>query len=242
MQAITPKMTVEIWSDIMCPFCYLGKRKFEKALQSFEHKDAIEIIWKSFQLMPDLKTNPNIHIDEFLSTEKGFPLEQAKQLNSQITERALQEGLEYNFDKAVVANSFNAHRFLHFAKAKELQGIAKEQLLKAYFTNGKNIDDNRTLLELGVKIGLDQSELASVLTSNDYADEVEKDIYEARQLRIQGVPFFVFDRKYGVSGAQETSIFTQTLEQAFTQWDEQHNTKIIQIAKGENCTIDGHCD
>ena len=232
-------MKVEIWSDVMCPFCYIGKRRFEDALQHFEHKDEIEIEWKSFQLNPDMVTNPAINIDQYLADVKGFTLDHAKQLNTHVTQMAAEAGLTYNFDKAVVANSFNAHRYSHLAKKHGLGIEAEEQLFKAYFTDGKNIDDKSTLIELGTTLGLDANEVKQTLESSDFADDVKRDIAEARQLGIQGVPFFVLNNKYGISGAQAVPVFEQTLQKAFGEW--QNENSRLEIIEGESCGPDGDC-
>jgi len=234
-------MKVEIWSDVMCPFCYIGKRRFEDALQHFEHKDEIEIEWKSFQLNPDMVTNPDINIDQYLADIKGFTIDHARQLNAHVTQMAAEAGLTYNFDKAVVANSFNAHRYSHFAKTNGLGIEAEEQLFKAYFTDGKNIDDEDTLIELGKDLGLDTAGVNAMLESNACADDVKRDIAEAQHLGIQGVPFFVLNNKYGISGAQAVPVFTQTLEKAFAEWRHENPKPKLEIIEGESCGPDGDC-
>jgi len=234
-------MKVEIWSDVMCPFCYIGKRRFEDALQKTGHADDIEIEWKSFQLNPDMKTDPTINIDQYLADIKGFSLDHAKELNAHVTQMAAEAGLTYNFDRSVVANSFNAHRFSHLAKKHGLGDKAEEQLFKAYFTDGKNIDDNATLIELGVAIGLDAQEIKQTLESNAYADEVKHDVAEAQYLGIRGVPFFVMDRKYGVSGAQAVPVFEDTLNKAFTEWQQENPKTHLSVIEGESCGPDGNC-
>ncbi|TWR26442.1 DsbA family oxidoreductase [Mucilaginibacter pallidiroseus] len=229
-------MKVEIWSDVMCPFCYIGKRRFEAALQTFEHKDAIEVEWKSFQLNPDMVTDPSLNISQYLADVKGWTLDYAQQMNNHVTQMAAEAGLTYNFDKAVVANSFNAHRFTHLAKQHGLGDAAEEQLFKAYFTDGKNTDDAETLAALGEAIGLKREEVLSMLNSDAYTDAVKYDIAQAQQLGIRGVPFFVMNNKYGVSGAQATEVFTQTLEKAFAE------TKAkLDVVEGPNCGPDGNC-
>ena len=210
-------MKVEIWSDVMCPFCYIGKRRFEQALQHFGHQDEIEVEWKSFQLNPNMVTNPAISIDQYLADIKGFSIDHARQLNAHVTQMAAEEGLTYNFDHSVVANSFNAHRYSHFAKLHGKGIEAEEQLFKAYFTDGKNIDDPDTLVELGSAIGLNPDEVRQTIESDDFADDVKQDIAEAQHLGIQGVPFFVMNNKYGVSGAQPAEVFDEALGQV---WDE----------------------
>ncbi len=208
-------MTVEIWSDVMCPFCYIGKRKFEAALAQFPQREQIEVVWKSFQLNPDLETDTSKSVQQSLAESKGWTLEQTDEAMSYVVNMAKGVGLTYHFDKAVVANSFDAHRFSHLAKKHGLQDEAEERLFAAYFTEGKNTADHEVLIQIGTEIGLDPSEVKKVLAGNDFAAEVEKDIEEARQFRISGVPFFVFDRKYAVSGAQDSKVFLETLQKAF---------------------------
>lgn len=242
MTATENKMKVEIWSDVMCPFCYIGKRKFETALSQFNGASDIEISWKSFQLSPDMKTDPGKNIHQYLAEHKEISLEQAKYFNDQMANKAKQYGLVYNFDKAIPANSFNAHRFSHLAKQHGLQDEVEERLFKAYFTEGKNFDDIPTLVQLGVEIGLDPHEVKSALESDLYADEVRQDIYEARQIGVRGVPFFLFDGKLAITGAQENSVFSETLEKAFTQWRNKNPQPALEIIEGVSCTPDGECN
>lgn len=196
----------------MCPFCYIGKRKFEMALEQFAERANVEIIWKSFQLDPSIITDPTKNVHQFLAERKGYTVEYAKQMNEHVSKMAKEVGLTYNFDTAVVANSFDAHRFSHLAKKYSLQNEAEECLFAAYFTEGKNTDDPQTLVQLGVDIGLISKDVKQMLESEDYADAVRNDIYEAHQIGVNGVPFFLFDEKYAVSGAQESSVFLQALE------------------------------
>lgn len=236
------KMVVEIWSDIMCPFCYLGKRKFENAMAIFPDSKHIEVVWKSFQLMPHIKTDTNLNIHEFLSREKGFPKEQAIRMNEQIALGGKQVGLLFNFDRVVIANTFNAHQFLHEAKKQGRQNEAEERLFEAFFTEGKNIDDFFTLKELGKDIGLNTDNLAPNLQNNVHADGIKADISEAQKLGVRGVPFFVFDRKYAISGAQESPVFLQTLEQAFTEWKNVNPGALLKVSEGASCKSNGSCD
>lgn len=234
-------MKIQIWSDVMCPFCYIGKRRFEDALQQFAHKDDIEIEWKSFQLNPDLKTDPDIHIDQYLANIKGFTLDHAQQLNNHVTQMAAEAGLTYNFDKAVVANSFKAHRFAHLAKQHSLGNEAEEALFKAYFTDGKNIDDTEVLTDLGATLGLNTDEIKQALASDKFTDEVKQDINQARQLGISGVPFFVMNNKYGVSGAQAVPVFLQSLEKSYTEWEAVNHQPKLDVIKGDSCELGGDC-
>ena len=201
----------------MCPFCYIGKRKFEAALAAFDNKDAVEIEWKSFMLAPELQTDTTKNIHQFLADHKGMSLDEATGMNDNVAHMAAQVGLTYNFDKTVVANSFNAHRFLHFAKQHGKQQEAEELIFQAYFTDGKNIDSADTLMDIATTLGLDAQAFAAAMGSGAFADEVLADIDEAQQLGVRGVPFFVFDRKYAVSGAQDPAVFLQTLEKSFEE-------------------------
>ncbi len=207
-------MTIEIWSDIACPFCYIGKRRFERALAQFEGKDEVSVTWRSFQLDPTLETDPSISAVESLAEKKGWSLEQTRQAQAYVTQMATGEGLAYDFDRQVVANTFDAHRFTHFAKQHGKQIEAEEAIFHAYFTQGKNIADHGTLAELGAAIGLDPVAVRAALASDAHADGVGEDLQLARQFGISSVPFFVFNRKYAVSGAQEVGAFLQVLEQA----------------------------
>ncbi|MDB4926880.1 DsbA family oxidoreductase [Mucilaginibacter sp.] len=234
-------MKIQIWSDVMCPFCYIGKRRFEDALQQFEHKDEVEIEWKSFQLNPDLKTDPNLNITQYLADIKGWTFDHAQQLNDQVTQMAAEVGLTYNFDKAVVANSFDAHRFAHLAKQNGLGDEAEESLFKAYFTEGKNIADYDTLAELGESIGLDKAEVEHTLAGNKYAINVKQDIAQAQQLGIHGVPFFVMDNKFGVSGAQAVPVFLQTLQKSYSEWAATNKQPKLDVIEGDSCEVGGDC-
>lgn len=212
------KMKIEIWSDVMCPFCYIGKRRFEKSLANSPYKDSVEIEWKSFQLNPYMQTDTSISIDAYLAQHKGMPLEQAQALNMQVTQMAAEEGLTYNFDKSIVANSFKAHVLTHFAKKYGKQDEVEELLFHSYFTEGKNIDDIAVLKDIATQVGIDAEAYEKVVIEGSLDDEVKMDIQEARQIGVQGVPFFVYDRKYAVSGAQPVELFEQTLLQAVGEW------------------------
>jgi len=234
-------MKVEIWSDVMCPWCYIGKRKFEKALEQFPQKERIEVEWKSFQLNPDMETDPNKNIVDYLVEAKGITTDHATQMLDNVTNVAAEVGLDYHMEKAVLANSFDSHRFIQFAKKNRKGDAAEEQLFHAYFTEGKNTADHNTLIDLGVKIGLDAGEVKSVLDSNQFADDVRKDIYEAQQVGARGVPFFVLDRKYAVSGAQQTETFLGALQKSFQEWEKENPAPIRTYAEGDSCTTDGVC-
>jgi protein disulfide-isomerase len=206
-------MKIEIWSDIMCPFCYIGKRQLETALEQFPDND-FEIEWKSFQLDPTITPEPGKDVYTYLAERKGMTVEQSKEMHKGVAERAKSVGLEYNFDKAVISNSLEAHRIIQLAKTKNLGDEIEEIFFKAYFTEGRDLNDGPTLIELAEKAGLDKNDVLEVLKSDNlYLKEVEHDIEEAQQIGVQGVPFFVFDRKYAVSGAQPVEAFVQTIKE-----------------------------
>lgn len=210
-------MKIDIWSDIRCPFCYIGKRKFEMALEQFEHKKDVEVEWHSFELDTKLETMPDFDIYEYLAQRKGISREQSVKMHENVTQLAKEVGLEYNFEKTIVSNTFNAHRIIQFAKTKNLGNTVKENLLKAYFILGKNIDDKKTLVEIGIESGLNKEEVNEVANSDKFTSEVRADESMANQIGINGVPFFVFNNKYAVSGAQGPAVFLQTLKKA---WEE----------------------
>lgn len=204
-------MKVEIWSDVMCPFCYIGKRKFEAALEQFPGKEDVTVEWKSYQLNPDLKTQPEKNITDYLAEIKGWSIEKAIESNIRVTEIAKEVGLDYHLDKAIVANSFDAHRLSHLAKKTGLQDKVEELLFSAYFIEGKDTSDHAVLKAIGVAAGCDANEIDTVLSGNQFAEEVKNDIEEAQEIGVRGVPFFVVDRKYAISGAQPVDLFLKTL-------------------------------
>jgi predicted DsbA family dithiol-disulfide isomerase len=211
-------MKIEIWSDVVCPFCYIGKRKLEKALEKFPFKNQVEIEWKSFQLNPDQETNTEISTFENLAQSKGWSIEETRQITSQVVAMAKEEGLNFDFENAVVANTKRAHQLIHFAKEFGKQDDIKEALLEAYFTLGKNVDDLDTLISIAEELGLDREKCKSVISSNELEQAVDQDIYESRLVGVRGVPFFVLDRKYGISGAQPDEVFDQSLEKAWSEF------------------------
>lgn len=206
-------MKIEIWSDIMCPFCYIGKRQLETALEAFK-SDEFEIEWKSFQLDPTIEPQSGKDVYTFLAERKGISVEQSREMHKGVVERAKSVGLDYNFDKAVISNSLTSHRIIHLAKKNNLGDEMEEIFFKAYFTEGRDLNDAATLIELGEKAGLKTNEVKEVIENeNLYLSDVKGDIKEAQEIGVQGVPFFVFDRKYAVSGAQPVEAFVQTIRE-----------------------------
>ena len=236
-------MKVEVWSDIMCPFCYIGKRHYEAALAKFAHANQVEIVWRSYQLDPSLpKPASKLNAYEYLAQRKGMSYEQSVAMHKNVIAMAKEAGLNYDYDKAVVANSFDAHRLIQLAKLNNLGDAAEERLFKAYFTEGKDMSDISTLILLGKEIGLDEKLVTDVLNSNQYTDAVNKDIQEAEQIGVQGVPFFVFNRKYAVSGAQPDSIFLETLNKSFDEWLKANPQTKLEVTEGKVCTPDKGCN
>ncbi|MGO4772912.1 DsbA family protein [Flavobacterium sp. W22_SRS_FK3] len=206
-------MKIEIWSDIMCPFCYIGKRQMEAALTEFPN-DEFEIEWKSFQLDPSITPQANKDVYTFLAERKGISLEQSKEMHKGVAERAKSVGLNYHFEKTIISNSLTAHRIIQLAKTKKLGDQMEEVFFRAYFTEGRDLNDSSTLIELGIQAGLDANEVSEVIENeNIYLNDVKTDIAEAQEIGVQGVPFFVFDRKYAVSGAQPVQAFVQTINE-----------------------------
>ncbi len=210
-------MQVEIWSDVMCPFCYIGKRRFEGALALFENAGNVEVIWKSYQLNPAMVTDPSSNINQYLADAKGWSLEHAQEANDYVTDMAKDVGLDYDMDKAVVANSFDAHRLIQLAKSKQKGDDAEELLFRAYFTEGKNIADHNVLINLGNLLGLDESEVKKMLDTDAFKENVQKEISEAQQIGVSGVPFFLINRQFAISGAQSEEVFLQALRKAAAQ-------------------------
>lgn len=230
-------MRVDIWSDVMCPFCYIGKRKFEAALSEFSGKDDVEVVWHSFQLSPDLPKQATESVYAYLSRSKGISEGQARQMTQHVTGIAREVGLDFRFDEAVNVNSFDAHRLSHLAAAHGLQDAVEERLFQAYFTDGLNIADADTLVQIGTEAGLPEAEIRVLLASNLYADAVEADIRTASRIGVRGVPFFVLDQKYAVSGAQAPQTFLAALNQAYAE----QAPKVLASEEGDSCAVGEEC-
>lgn len=235
-------MKIEIWSDVMCPFCYIGKRHFEEALSKFSDKEHIDIEWKSFQLDPTMPDVAEESQEDYLVKRKGMSREQVQGMLQNVTAMAKEAGLDFNFDQSIMVNSQKAHQLIQFAKSKGLGNEIEERLFQAYFTEGKNVADETTLTELGKEIGLDENELQVAFNDDKYLYQMKQDIQEAQNIGVRGVPFFVFDHKYGVSGAQPTEAFLETLNKSFGEWREKNPKTILDISQGQSCDINGNCD
>jgi predicted DsbA family dithiol-disulfide isomerase len=209
-------MQIEIWSDVVCPWCYIGKRRLERALGDFEHADEVEVTWRSFQLNPDAPATAVPTLD-YLAQRFG---PQAQAMTARVAEMGKGEGLTLDFASSLTVNTLEAHRMLHLAADLGIGDAAKERLLRAHFTEGADVSDHETLTKLMVEAGALQAStvearVREVLAGTEYADAVQADIDMARRLGANGVPFFVIDRKYGISGAQAAETFLHALRTAY---------------------------
>ncbi len=203
-------MKIEIWSDIVCPFCFIGKHRMENALAKFP-EEKFEIIWKSFQLNPDEITDPTLNHAEHLAAVKGWSREQTLQAHMHVCQMGETCGVGFEFEKVKVVNSLDAHRLMHYAKTVGKQNELKENLFSAHFEKGMNIGDKNDLIAVAQNTGINLEETKKVLESNQFENDVKQDIAEANSLGIRGVPYFIFGRKYAVSGAQDESVFVNTV-------------------------------
>jgi predicted DsbA family dithiol-disulfide isomerase len=208
-------MRVEIWSDIACPWCYIGRRRFEKALNQFEHRDQVEVIWRSYQLDPNSPRDYAGSVNDMLMQRYRMSMEKAQGANDRVTDLAALEGLEYHLDRAHPVNSLDAHRLIHLAVQHNLQGEMKERIQKAYFTEGAIVSDQDTLVSLAGEVGLDEDETRTMLEGDSFIDAVHEDENRAKELGIDGVPFFFFDENISVYGAQPVEVFLTALNNAW---------------------------
>jgi predicted DsbA family dithiol-disulfide isomerase len=230
-------MKVEIWSDIVCPWCYVGKRRFESALNDFEHSSDVELQWRSFELDPGAPAQRDGDPVQRLADKYGMSLRDAQAANDRLTAMAEAEGLQYHLDKTRSGNSFDAHRLLHLASEHGLQDALKERLFKAYFTQMQPIGDHETLQQLAIEVGLDEADVKRVLASDEYAQAVRADEQQAGAYGISGVPFFVVDGRYGISGAQPAELILQTLQRAWADAN-----PLLVMANGDQADAGPSCE
>lgn len=214
-------MRIDIWSDIVCPYCSIGKARFEKALAAFPHRAEVEVVWHSFELDRHAEPVATETLPEMIAAKYGVSHEQAEAQHEALAASAADEGLTFAWRDARPGNTHDAHRLTHLAADRGLQTEAVDRLMRAYFSEGEAIGDRDTLVRLGGEIGLAQDEVRAMLDSDDYGNHVRSDQATAKMIGIEGVPFFVLDRKYGVSGAQPVEVFTQALAQAWERRDEE---------------------
>lgn len=235
-------MEIEIWSDVVCPWCFIGKRRLESALERFEHRDAVHVHWRAFELDPTAPARREGDYVTRLAEKYGTDRPQAQQMVDTMTETAAREGLDFRFDLAEPGNTFDAHRLLHLAGERGCQDAVKERLLLATFTQGEPIGDRDTLVRLAAEAGLDAQEARDVLVAGTYADQVRAEEALAQQFGASGVPFFVVDRRYGVAGAQPAGVLLEVLDKA---WADSHPAPLITVGagptapgcEGESCAV-----
>ncbi|MCW2834055.1 MAG: Disulfide bond formation protein DsbA [Nocardioides sp.] len=231
-------MRIDIWSDVVCPWCYIGKRRLEAALSTFEHAEDVEVVWHSFQLDPGAPTSPTESTSVMLARKYGQSPAGARQMQDQVTSVAAEDGLAFRLPETLHVNTLDAHRLIHLALDQggpELQGVMKEALLSAYFIEARNVADHDVLREVATSAGLDSAAVDRMLASDEHANDVIADIEQARSLGANGVPFFVIDSAFGVSGAQPAEVFSQVLERA---WQQSHPSLQL-VGDGDACGPDG---
>lgn len=231
-------MKIEIWSDFSCPFCYIGKKRFEKALSQFEHAENVEVTFKAYQLNPSADKFTELSASEIFAKSHHMSVEEANKRFDQTVQNAKTVGLEFHYDQLKMTNTFDAHRLAKWSSKYELEPKLTERLMKAYFTDGLNLADVETLVMLASEVGLDKDMARKILIENQFEKDVRNEINEAKRIGVQGVPFFVVNRKYGISGAQQEDYFLAALNQI---WDEDHPSIPKEDAKTTYCTGDD-CD
>lgn len=232
-------MKIEIWSDVVCPWCYIGKRRFERALAGFEHRDDVSVLWRSFELDPAASASANGDPVDRLAAKYRMSRADALAAQSRITSVAATEGLEFHLERARSGNTIDAHRLLHLAQTTGRQDELKERLMAAYFSEGAAIGEPDVLVQEATAVGLEETAVRDVLASDAYAREVRHDEQEARAIGISGVPFFVVDRAYGISGAQPSEVILAALEKA---WADSHPLQMVGSIRGgagAGCSDDG---
>jgi predicted DsbA family dithiol-disulfide isomerase len=213
-------MQIEVWSDVICPWCYIGKRKLEMALAKFPHWESVQVIWRSFELDTDAPRNPSGTLNEMLAQKYSVTLQEAEAMNARVTEAAREVGLEYHLEHAHPGNTFDAHRLLHYAASRQLDDAASERLMQGYFSESLPVGDIQALARLAPEFGITEKEALAVLESDAYANNVRADEARAADFGITGVPCFVIDENIMIAGAQSVGVFSETLQQA---WQESHS-------------------
>lgn len=238
------KLKIEVWSDVVCPFCYIGKKHLEDALETFEHKDEVEIEWKSYQLDPTFEQPAKkLSIDEMLAKKYNKPVDAIRESQKNLVRSAKEVGLDFDFDSAVPFNTFQAHRVIQKAKEKGLGDRAEEIFFSNYFEQGKDLGKLDVLKKEAIEsVGLSEADFSDAISNKVYADKVLDNLKEAYSIGVQGVPFFVFDRKYAVSGAQPVPAFVETLQATYDEWKAKNNTTFKTVAQGSSCDVNGNCD
>lgn len=237
------KMKIEIWSDIACPYCYIGKRKLENALSKFPQKDEVEIIWHCYELNPDMpKKAPLRPFVERYSEAFGVSIEEAQKSFDEITAWAKESGLDYHFDKLVAANTSDALRLVKLANVFGLAGECEEILFRSYFTDGLDISNREVLIKLGTQIGISEKRISNMLDGNAYFDELKKDKeYSENELGLEFIPFYLINKKHIIQGSIPENDYLEVLEKAYSEWKNGENWNDDEIISGKSCSIDGVC-
>jgi protein disulfide-isomerase len=238
------KMKIEVWTDIMCPYCYIGKIHYEKALRQFDHADEVELEWKAFQLNPDLPDNGNgIPVMDYLINQSGYPEEGIKSMYSSLRELSEEAGAVFNLENAIAANTRDAHRLIKLAAKKGMDSFVLGKLSKAYFEEAKDYSDRDLLISIGKEAGLDKEEIIEMLNSDDYKYEIKQDMQEAANLGFDTVPTFLMDRRQAIVGSEPVQLFIDVLNKAYKAWKSRTEEEIKpEVFKGKSCSVDGVCD
>jgi predicted DsbA family dithiol-disulfide isomerase len=234
-------MKIEIWSDIACPWCAIGKRRFERALEGFEHRDAVEVTWRSFELDPAAPRRRGRPQPELLAEKYGVPLAHAQAMNARMSGEAAKEGLRFDLDRAQVGNTFDAHRLIHFATAHGRRDEVVDRLFRAYLDEGRAIGEREVLVQVAAEAGLDAAAARAMLASDAYVDAVRADEARARAFGISGVPFFAIDERVGVSGAQSPEVLREVLREAWRESGLAEPTTTTPPADDPDACADGYC-
>lgn len=237
-------MKVEVWTDIMCPYCYVGKIHYDKALRQFDHADEIELVWKAFQLNPDLPDKGNGYpVKDYLVNSVGYPEAGIKSMYANLKKLADEAGVGFNLENALAANTHDAHRLIKLASKRGLDSAVLMKLSKAYFEEAKDYSDWDLLISIGKEVGLDEDEIVAMLNSDEYTYEIKQDIQEAANLGFDTVPTFLMDRRQAIVGSEPVELFLEVLNKAYDAWKSRNAEEAKpEVIKGKSCSIDGTCD
>lgn len=240
----TQKMKIEVWTDIMCPYCYLGKIHYEKALRQFDHADEVELEWKAFQLNPDLPDNGNgIPVKEYLSGIIGYSEESIENMYNSLRILSEEAGVVFNLTNAIAANTRDAHRLIKMAAKKGMDSFVLGRLSKAYFEEAKDYSDRDLLVSIGKEAGLEESEIIDMLNSDEYKYDIKQDMQEAGNLGFDTVPTFLMDRRQAIVGSEPVSLFLDVLNKTYNNWKNHSDLDIkTEVLKGKSCSVDGTCE
>jgi len=238
------KMKIEVWTDIMCPYCYIGKIHYEKALEQFEHADDVELEWKAFQLNPDLPDMGNGYpVNEYLTQTAGLSEEKVKNMHEAIKLLADNIGVGFNLPNAIAANTRDAHRLIKLAATKGLDSAVLKRLSKAYFEEARDYSDRELLLSIGTDAGMEESEILAMLHSDDYLYEIKQDIQEMANLGFDTVPTFLVDRRQAIVGSEPVDLFLKVLKKAHADWKNRRVREgLLEVTRGKSCSADGVCE